>query len=1005
MKGSERTDGHSSLFYPDEPVESVDEDRFDHRHFVDVLKYVIHNCEAPLNIALYGKWGVGKSSILNFFRREVSGNRNSNGGIDFVIIDVWKLSPRILKQEFLETLNQKLGRPLTREKIDERLWHHKEESSTSSRMPLRSQYALALVGCIAIASGLMAVDHYSGSYFENQGVLSPSSAAILIPIFVVMAKELREISKSVVKSTKTVIPRIESHTQFQKLFHEIVDKNKTCSKLIIAIDNLDRCDNESVVNILNMIKTFLSDSRCVFVVAGDQDAIILHLQGRKGEFEKRDAKEFLTKFFQVALYIPNQIKGQMYEYAKSQLDAFRSDINLDPNVADVFANAGTKNPRKIRQFVHNFAIAYKMASIKEDIGIIAKHTVTGNTPFLAKVTVLREDWPDFFQKLEKNPTILDEIQEFINEGGDSEQGKDYEAILETNEGLAQFLKSTGTTKSMQVLPFIQLGQESFESSLSELDGLIAGVNRNDAESVKEIMNKDPEKQHEYVLELCRLAEEYAQYGRTQVATNSLNVLLNIHGTVDGGSQKEIVKLFDKFMTGNDVLDNLMVFDMDTLLSFAPLLNPATREKIYRKYAQNLSVPNHAIMILQRLIAHAASISDPIRCVSDENLKLLAENHKELFYEATTLLAQSNAAAKLVGENALGEIINFIQAGTKDRWTERYLGLKHLASGNSKMAFVEKLLPTVEVTEQQAEAVYRNTYETLRTLTSDDFTSSAALYTYSVFKNVIRRNADGRMRALAVDVVLKTYAKLDRQTREEFGTEIFAPLIAKSDQQILAPIAETVREENARILEFDSVADLLFSVLQTNPTRESADIVYTGIPKNKWRDYEDRLLRVHDIKGSGVVALSSAFGLSASAPRKLRAKIFGRILESSRQFSPNRKLTIYQNLGRALDGLGGSSVDDLVDRLLSELGSTDSDLGAYLELIGGCFDKSTKTKQRNIFSALLSNYKQRHDSRVAPRILNLLSSRRKNMNRSEKSQLGKLLAESQKEHHSEHTLDP
>lgn len=998
MKGSASTDGHSSLFYPDEPVESVDEDRFDHRHFVDVLKYVIHNCEAPLNIALYGKWGVGKSSILNFFRREVSGNRKSNGGIDFVIIDVWKLSPRILKQEFLETLNQKLGGPLTREKIDERLWHHKEESSTSPKMPFRSQYVLAIAGCITIAGALIGLDNYADFYL-GWDILSSSSAAVLIPIFVVMAKELREISKSAVKSTKTVIPRIESHTQFQKLFHEIVDKNKTRSKLIIAIDNLDRCDNESVVNILNMIKTFLSDSRCVFVVACDQDAVIRHLQGRKGEFEKRDAKEFLTKFFQVALYIPNQIKGQMYEYAKSQLDPFSSDINLDPNVADVFANAGTKNPRKIRQFVHNFAIAYKMASIKEDIGIVAKHTVTGNTPFLAKVTVLREDWPDFFQKLEKKPTLLDELQEFINEGGDSGQNDGYRIILEANEGLKQFLKSTSTTKSMQVLPFIQLSQEPFESSLPELDGLIAGVNRNDAESVKEIMNKDPKKQHEYVLEMCRLTEEYSQYGRTQVATNSLNVLLNIHDTIDKRSRKEIVKLFDKSMTGNDVLDNLMVFDIDTLLSLAALLNPGTREKIHAKYAQNMSVPNRAIMILQRLIANATSISDPVCHASDRSLKSLAKNHKELFYEATALLAQSDAAEKFVGENTLREIINFIQVGTTDRWTDRYLELKHLANENNKIAFVEKLLPAVEAAEgQQLEAIHSNTYETLRTLTSDDFSSGAALYTYNVFKNMIRHNEDDRMKALAVDVVLRTYAKLDRQAREEFGTEIFAPLIAKSDQQILAPIAETVREENARLLEFESVADSLFSVLQTNPSRESADLVYAGIPEDQWWDFEDRLLLAHDIDDAGVAALSSAFDLSASAPRKLRARIFGRILESSGQFSPSSKLDIYQNLGRALDGLVASSIGKFVDRLLSELGSTDSDLDAYLELIGGCFEKSTKTKQRGIFSTLLSTCKQNPTSGDTQRILSLLSSLRENMNRSEKIRLGKLLAEAQRAHH-------
>ena len=403
----ENPEASTNLFRPDEPVSSVEQDRFDHRYFAEALKYVIRNGEAPLNIALYGKWGVGKSSVLEFFRTEICKDRDLNERFVFVTIDVWKLSPHILKQEFLEALNLKLDNPIAREEIEDRLWHHKEESS-NEKISWRSKYAWAIGSCVAIATGLIVANQYFGSYFENQAVLSSSVVTSVIPILVFMANELRSISKSALKSRKTFIPRIESHAQFQKLFEDIVRKIENRKKPIIAIDNLDRCDDETVVSILNMIKTFLDDPKCFFIVACDQDAIIKHLQGKKARFDQRYAKEFLGKFFQVSLHIPNQIKGQLYEYAKSQLDVFGSSIEFDPDVADIFANAGTKNPRKIRQFVYSFAMAYKMASIKEDEGIIAKGTVTGNTPFLAKVTVLREDWPGFFQELEKNiyvPTV------------------------------------------------------------------------------------------------------------------------------------------------------------------------------------------------------------------------------------------------------------------------------------------------------------------------------------------------------------------------------------------------------------------------------------------------------------------------------------------------------------------------------------------------------------------------------------------------------------------------
>lgn len=299
MRNPESIEADTKLFWPDKPALRVQQDRFDHRYFVEALKYVILNGEVPLNIALYGKWGVGKSSILEFFRRDVSENEALNNKFKFVVIDVWKLSPHILKQEFLEDLNLKLG-SLRHKEIDDRLWHQREETSNRN-MSLRARYAVAIVVGAAIFGAVAAVSQYFLSYFESHPWLSSSFVASVIPIFVVIAKELWDLSKSVTKS-RTIIPRIESHAQFYKLFEDIIGKVENGKKPIIAIDNLDRCDNESVSTILKMIKTFLDDPKCFFIVACDQDAIIKHLQGKE-QFDQRYAKEFLGKFFQVSLYV------------------------------------------------------------------------------------------------------------------------------------------------------------------------------------------------------------------------------------------------------------------------------------------------------------------------------------------------------------------------------------------------------------------------------------------------------------------------------------------------------------------------------------------------------------------------------------------------------------------------------------------------------------------------------------------------------------------------------
>ena len=973
-------DARPGLFRPDEPAPSVRQDRFGHGDFVELLKYVICNGEAPLNIALYGKWGVGKSSILKFFRTEVSKDKNLNDKFVFVPIDVWKLSPRILKQEFLDALNQELG-SLTDEEMNERLWHHREETSDRSAS-LRKRYALATAGGVGIFAVLAAASQ--SAYFENHSLLSSSFVASVIPIFAVMANELRSLSKRVTGSTKTIIPRIESYLQFRELFEDIVNA-KSGKRPIITIDNLDRCDSESVVAILSMIKTFLDDPKCFFIVACDQDAIIKHLQVKKGLFDQRYAKEFLGKFFQVSLYIPDQIKGQLYEYAKSQLGAFEPDIEFDPNVADIFANAGTRNPRKIRQFVYNFAIAYRMASIKENAGAIAKGTVTGNTPFLAKITVLREDWPDFFQKLEKSQALLGGIQEFIKGGSEN---KEYETILENNEGLKHFLRSTGTVKSVQILPFMQLGQESFEASLSKLDRLIVAVNQND-ESVKEIVREDPEKQHEYVLKLCSLAEEYVKDGRGLVASNAISVLVDLYDAVDDESKKKIIKLLDELMTDSDMLDNLVMIDADAMFSITPSLDPDTRERIYLKYAESLSATDSRFFILKKLIGKAPLLSSLVCDDMDRNLGSWAQSDRELFYDMTTLLMKSGTPEKFIKNDILKGIIESAQSG-KDKWTERYLELKHLADVGTMRAFVEKALSAVKTQEgAKMPPDHRKTYETLKKMSLGDFTAGTAKHAYDVLKDPARHYADVGDKALAAGIVLKIYAKLDPADREEFAAEVFAPLIRQSGPQNLAPLAEVVREEGVRILELEAAADAVFSLLRNAPSRESVDLMYAGVPEGKWADVEEEIVRVHDADFGKVEVLASAFELSARAPEELRAKALGRMAQSCQRFSWVQQLSIHRELSEKL-GSESSLMGAFADGLSFGLGSNyRAEIDAYLELAGECLGKVAETKRREIFSALFDKMRQYPTQKTDPGMLKFLMSNNKSMDQGEKSQLGKV----------------
>ncbi|WP_242290310.1 P-loop NTPase fold protein [Bacillus cereus group sp. BfR-BA-01319] len=62
-----------SYFLKDTALENIGDDSFHHHDYVKNIKQIIIEHNPPFNIALIGKWGVGKSSIINLLKQELNG--------------------------------------------------------------------------------------------------------------------------------------------------------------------------------------------------------------------------------------------------------------------------------------------------------------------------------------------------------------------------------------------------------------------------------------------------------------------------------------------------------------------------------------------------------------------------------------------------------------------------------------------------------------------------------------------------------------------------------------------------------------------------------------------------------------------------------------------------------------------------------------------------------------------------------------------------------------------
>ena len=86
-------------FLKDSELVSIDDDRFNQRDVVENLRIIIENTNPPYNIALIGKWGIGKSSIINLL---LSRYRNDSKNYIVQEINAWKYEKESLKNVFLK---------------------------------------------------------------------------------------------------------------------------------------------------------------------------------------------------------------------------------------------------------------------------------------------------------------------------------------------------------------------------------------------------------------------------------------------------------------------------------------------------------------------------------------------------------------------------------------------------------------------------------------------------------------------------------------------------------------------------------------------------------------------------------------------------------------------------------------------------------------------------------------------------------------------------------------
>lgn len=307
-------------------------------------------------IAIYGPWGSGKSCLMKTIADKLDAEK-----FEISWFDTWKyenddnlaysLFKHISVKNFLDELKEK-GKDV-----------------------LENAYGILKCFSKGIDINLKAFSFNFGEVLQQ-------------------AEEIDSDRKNKIEEEKTLIEKMnEFETSFSKL------KLKNNKRLVVFLDDLDRCDSENIIVLISAIKHLLSiNPDIIFVVGIDKDAITLALKNRyKNDINK--AEEYLEKVFPITFTVSNSIQNTKFiEYVNLVTGLDLESANI---IFELFNYLHFYNPRHVKKVLRKYSVIKKYLESK-NIDLKNKYT----SMFVIYVIILEMFYNDeykhmFFGRKEK----------------------------------------------------------------------------------------------------------------------------------------------------------------------------------------------------------------------------------------------------------------------------------------------------------------------------------------------------------------------------------------------------------------------------------------------------------------------------------------------------------------------------------------------------------------------------------------------------------------------------
>ncbi|NUE66131.1 P-loop NTPase fold protein [Snodgrassella sp. ESL0253] len=363
-------------FSADAPLSSKEEDKFSRWKFAERVGQVIARREDPsgLVIGLYGVWGDGKTSVLNFIQQSLK----SEEKVICIKFNPWRYGTEDdLLKGFFFTIAEALDTELIR----------------------RGDYFKDLVKNLAPHAGEAINLGWLGNIISH------------------------------------FIKKVDTD-ELKKRIEAALEKAK--KRVLILIDDVDRLDKAEIQLLFKIVKLIADFKYTAYILAFDKDIVASSLQERYTGANHNAGEAFLEKIIQIPLHLPAVDKEVLQQFCFNDINSalIVADIKLTDQQSQEFQRCfigfdeQLRTPRRAK--LYGNTLLFSLPLLKGEVNPVDLMLIEGVRIFYPSLYEAIRKHKEFFTGIfqqENTESVKKQIEDIINTALDLQQNINKENII------------------------------------------------------------------------------------------------------------------------------------------------------------------------------------------------------------------------------------------------------------------------------------------------------------------------------------------------------------------------------------------------------------------------------------------------------------------------------------------------------------------------------------------------------------------------------------------------